>query len=100
MKVLATNKGFNFPYCYDQFQEVAKKYDAACTPDFFLFNLKHELVYCGQFDGTRPNTKTYSDKKGSTLESAVANTLYGINVPAENQNPSVGCNIKWKNNIT
>lgn len=89
----AESYGYPFPYLYDETQEVAKAYRAACTPDFFLFNEERELVYRGQFDDSRPgNGKPVT---GGDLNAAVVSLLEsGSSV--EKQIPSIGCNIKWK----
>lgn len=93
MKLLAENHGFTFPYLYDENQNVAKSYDAACTPDFFLFDNQLKCVYRGQFDDTKPgNTKPVT---GKDLRNALANLVAGKPISAE-QIASVGCNIKWK----
>lgn len=84
-------RGYSFPYLFDASQEVARAYDAACTPDFFLFDANHELVYRGQFDAARPSN--HVPVTGETLAAAVA-ALDGGAMPAEI--PSMGCNIKWK----
>lgn len=84
---------YPFPYLYDESQDVAKKYRAACTPDFFLFNKERKLVYRGQFDDSRPgNDKPVT---GKDLTDAMDRLLEGKEMK-ENQAPSVGCNIKWK----
>ncbi|WP_431687645.1 thioredoxin family protein [Hahella sp. NBU794] len=82
-----------FPYVYDETQEVAKAYHAACTPDFFLFDAQRRLVYRGQFDDSRPG----SDKPitGKDLRQAVDALLNGGEI-ASDQRPSMGCNIKWR----
>ncbi len=86
-------QGYAFPYLYDETQEVAKAYRAACTPDFFLFDSQQRLVYRGQLDDSRPkNDKPLS---GADLRAALDATLAGKPV-AELQKPSIGCNIKWK----
>jgi peroxiredoxin len=85
--------GYTFPYLYDESQEVAKAYHAACTPDFFLFDRDHRLVYRGQFDGSRP--KNGLPVTGADLRAALDAVLAGRPVPGD-QKPSVGCNIKWK----
>jgi peroxiredoxin len=85
--------GYTFPYLYDESQEVAKAYQATCTPDFFLFDQDRRLVYRGQFDGSRP--KNGLPVTGANLSAALDAVLAGRPVPAE-QKPSVGCNIKWK----
>lgn len=85
--------GYTFPYLYDETQEVAKAYRAACTPDFFLFDKQRRLFYRGQFDDSRPgNDKPVT---GSDLRAALDALLAGRPAPAE-QKPSAGCNIKWK----
>ena len=91
---LANN--YCFPYLYDETQETARQYKAACTPDIFLFNTDHKLYYRGQFDDARPNSNT--PVTGADLSHAVEQLLAG-NPPPENQKPSLGCNIKWKENI-
>ncbi|MCP4490537.1 MAG: thioredoxin family protein [Gammaproteobacteria bacterium] len=93
MIVLSTQYGFKFPYLYDQSQAVAMAYRAACTPDFFLFNHKHELVYRGQYDGSRPGNET--PVSGVDLKAASKALLTGQSPPAQ-QVPSMGCNIKWR----
>lgn len=90
---LAQRQGFEFPYLYDESQRVASTYRAACTPDFFLFDSSHRLVYRGQYDGSRPGNNVAVS--GSDLRSAVDALLSGGDIPAE-QIPSVGCNIKWR----
>jgi len=89
----AVDLGFDFPYCYDESQEVAKAYQAACTPDFFLFDRDRHLVYRGQFDSSRP--KNDVPVTGSDLRAALDAVLSGHPVSTE-QRPSIGCNIKWK----
>lgn len=82
-----------FPYLFDESQEVAKKYRAACTPDIFVFDEERRLVYRGQFDDSRPgNDKPVT---GRDLREAIDAVLEGRSLPA-NQKPSMGCNIKWK----
>ena len=93
MAALAQNQGFEFPYLYDESQQVALAYHAACTPDFFLFDSAHRLVYRGQFDASRPGNNIAVD--GSDLKAAVDALLTGSKISAE-QIPSVGCNIKWR----
>ena len=89
----AEKRGYTFPYLYDETQEVAKAYGAACTPDFFLFDADRKLAYRGQFDETRPDSgKTPT---GADLRAALDQVLAGAPV-AEPQQPSIGCNIKWK----
>jgi len=93
MKEEAAKYGYPFPYLYDETQEVAKAYRAACTPDIFLFDEKHELAYRGQFDDSRPgNNKPVT---GKDLRDATDKVLAGEEVQ-EDQIPSIGCNIKWK----
>ena len=87
----ARDAGYTFPYLYDEAQEVAKNYRAACTPDFFVFNQKKCLVYRGQFDATRPGSK--EAVTGADLRAALDATLTLL---PERQNPSLGCNIKWR----
>ena len=95
MKELATSQGFSFPYLFDADQNVAKSYKAACTPDFFLFDRSKKLFYRGQYDGARPGK---SDPiNGSDLKNAMSLLLSGKS-PPEKQIPSLGCNIKWKEN--
>ncbi len=85
--------GIIFPYLYDETQETAKAFSAACTPDFFLFDRKRKLVYRGQMDDSRPgNNKPVT---GADLRAAMNALLKGENVPKK-QKPSMGCNIKWK----
>jgi peroxiredoxin len=87
------NFGYTFPYLHDETQQVAKAYQAACTPDFFLFDKAHKLVYRGRFDASRPD-----DGKpitGADLKAALDAVLAGKPVSAD-QKPSIGCSIKWK----
>ncbi|GIX03485.1 MAG: thioredoxin family protein [Planctomycetaceae bacterium] len=85
--------GYTFPYLYDETQEVAKAYRAACTPDFYVFDAQRSLVYRGQFDDSRPgNGKPIT---GADLRAAVETALAG-KPPLLQQRPSIGCNIKWK----
>lgn len=93
MKKEAEAAGYVFPYLYDETQEVAKAYRAACTPDFFLFDHNHKLVYRGQFDDSRP--KSDLPITGQDLRAAADAVLSGEPV-TERQMPSIGCNIKWK----
>lgn len=93
MKVFAEDHNFNFPYLYDESQEVAKAYDAACTPDFYLFDKDRILVYRGQMDGSRPGNSVSND--GVDLRNALNAVLAGDTISPV-QLPSVGCNIKWK----
>ncbi|MFO0014536.1 MAG: thioredoxin family protein [Planctomycetota bacterium] len=93
MKQEAAEQGYAFPYLYDESQEVAQAYRAACTPDFFVFDANRRLVYRGQIDDSRPgNGKPLN---GADMRRALDQVLSGQDVPAE-QRPSIGCNIKWK----
>ncbi len=89
----ARKYGYPFPYLYDESQGVAKAYQAACTPDFFLFDRTHKLVYRGQFDDSRPQSGI--PVTGADLRAASDAVLSGKPVAAM-QKPSIGCNIKWK----
>lgn len=93
MKAHALKLGYTFPYLYDETQEVARAYDAACTPDFYVFDAELKATYHGQFDGSRPgNAKAIT---GTDIRSALDAVLE--NKPAlALQKPSMGCNIKWK----
>lgn len=93
MRELALQMGFNFPYLYDETQEVAKSYQAACTPDFYIFDGDLHCVYRGQFDDARP--KNDIPVTGKDLRTALDAILAGRPVDPE-QKPSIGCNIKWK----
>ena len=88
-----TQWGYTFPYLCDESQEVAKAFRAACTPDFYLFDQDHRLVYRGQFDDSRPGNGR--PVTGADLRTALDAVLAGRPVPT-NQRPSLGCNIKWK----
>lgn len=93
MKIVAQMEQYCFPYLYDEQQEVARAYDAACTPDFYLFDSKLELVYRGQLDDSRPsNTIPLS---GKDIRAAIDNLLNSQPISLF-QRPSIGCNIKWK----
>lgn len=93
LKVQAEQSGFVFPYLYDETQETAKAYRAACTPDLFLFDKNMKLVYRGQLDNARPgNGKPVN---GKNLRAAIDSVLAGQPV-TEDQQPATGCNIKWK----
>ena len=92
MKKLAIDKQFTFPYLYDENQEVAKKYDAACTPDFFLYDKNKKLVYRGQLDDSRPGNNI--PVTGKDLRNAIVSLIEGKEID-KNQKPSIGCNIKW-----
>ncbi len=93
MKAEAAHAGYNFPYLFDADQSIAKAYRAACTPDFFLFDADHTLVYRGQFDSSRPGNEVAVT--GDDLKAACDAVLAGKEVSAD-QLPSIGCNIKWK----
>lgn len=93
MQAHAEDIGYNFPYLYDETQEVARAYDAACTPDIYVFDGNDELYYRGRLDGSRPNNDT--PLTGSDLRAALDSALAGKPAP-EKQYPSAGCNIKWK----
>ena len=93
MKVTAKEQGFTFPYLYDETQEVAKAYDAACTPDFYLFDSNALLAYRGQMDDSRPNNDI--PVSGKDLRIALEALLSGAPIN-DVQKPSLGCNIKWK----
>lgn len=93
MKQEAADQGYAFPYLYDETQQVAQAYRAACTPDFFVFDALQRLVYRGQLDDSRPgNGKPLN---GADMRRALDQILSGQAVPEE-QRPSIGCNIKWK----
>jgi peroxiredoxin len=85
--------GYTFPYLYDESQAVAKAYQAACTPDFFVFDSARKLVYRGQMDGSRPGNSI--PITGNDLKAAL-DAVLGGKAPAGAQRPSMGCNIKWK----
>lgn len=93
MRIEHQSAGYVFPYLYDETQAVAKAYQAACTPDFFLFDKLGKLVYRGQFDDTRP--KANQTPTGADLRAACDALLAGKPI-IEPQKPSIGCNIKWK----
>ena len=93
LREMVQQVGFNFPLCYDETQDVARAYAAACTPDFFLFDKDRKLVYRGQLDDSRP--KTDRPVTGSDLRAAIDAVLSG-NVVSADQKPSLGCNIKWR----
>jgi thiol-disulfide isomerase/thioredoxin len=92
MAVQATSNGWRFPYLADDSQAVARAFQAACTPDLYLFDGGHHLVYRGQLDGSRPGNAIPLD--GRDLRTALAAVVAGQAAPAE-QVPSIGCNIKW-----
>jgi thiol-disulfide isomerase/thioredoxin len=93
LKEMAEELSFNFPLCYDETQEVAIRFSAACTPDIFLFDKDKKLAYRGQLDGSRPGNSVPVD--GRDLRAAMDALLKGAR-PASAQQPSTGCNIKWK----
>lgn len=93
MKRVAKELGYTFPYLFDESQEVAKAYHAACTPDFFLFDRERKLVYRGQMDSSRPGNDI--PLTGDDLRRALDAVLDGKPCPSL-QRPSMGCNIKWK----
>lgn len=93
MTGFANQSGYTFPYLYDEDQSVAKAYDAACTPDFYVFDGNMELAYRGRMDGSSPGNGFVND--GIDLRDAIQNTIDGNPVVSE-QVPSMGCNIKWK----
>jgi peroxiredoxin len=93
LKAMATQLSWTFPFCYDEKQTVAQAYQAACTPDFYVFDQNRSLVYRGQFDDSRPgNSKPVT---GKDLRAAIDAVLHDAPVLAQ-QKPSIGCNIKWK----
>jgi len=93
MRKEALKWGYQFPYLFDETQAVAKAYDAACTPDFFLFDKHMKLMYRGQLDGSRPGNDV--ELNGVDLRNAMNDLINDVPVNA-NQMPSQGCNIKWK----
>lgn len=93
MKQEAASAGYIFPYLFDESQSVAKAYQAACTPDFYLFDGAQRLVYRGQFDSSRPGNG--QSVTGADLRAATDALLKGV-VVNQNQLPSIGCNIKWR----
>ena len=93
MKLLSEELGYPFPYLYDESQEVARAYDAACTPDFFIYDKDLKLAYRGQMDDSRPSNGL--PVTGKDIRAALDMLLAGKPVSAE-QRPSIGCNIKWK----
>ncbi|NOT36862.1 MAG: thioredoxin family protein [Saprospiraceae bacterium] len=93
MKKFAQEYKINFPYCFDETQEVAKAYNAACTPDFYLFDNSLQLVYRGRMDESRPYSQI--PVTGIDLSRAIDIMLKGDKIP-DLQYPSAGCNIKWK----
>lgn len=100
MKTHAAETGYTFPYLYDESQEVARAYDAACTPDFYVFDGDLTLVYRGRIDESRPPRPTRAPigkLTGKDLRAALDAVLAGEPV-TDKQYPSAGCNIKWKEN--
>lgn len=93
LKEMAQQLGFTFPFCYDESQETAKAYTAACTPDFFLFDTNQKLVYRGQLDDSRPGNE--QPITGKDLRAALDAVITSQTVNPD-QKPSIGCNIKWK----
>ncbi|MBD1851296.1 thioredoxin family protein [Leptolyngbya sp. ST-U4] len=93
LQQMAVELGFTFPFCYDETQEVAQAYTAACTPDFFLFDANRQLVYRGQLDDSRPSNGL--PVTGKDLRGAIEAVLAQQPIASE-QKPSIGCNIKWK----
>jgi peroxiredoxin len=93
MRELALEKAFPFPYLFDETQEVAKAYEAACTPDFYIFDKDLKLVYRGQLDDSRPSNNR--PVTGNDIRNALNQILEGKEV-SKDQKPSIGCNIKWK----
>ncbi|MCB0532985.1 MAG: thioredoxin family protein [Lewinellaceae bacterium] len=94
MRVHAREVGYPFPYLYDETQEVARAYDAACTPDFYVFDGDQKLAYRGQLDSSRPK-RNPGPATGEDLRAALDAVLSG-QAPDPVQRPSGGCNIKWK----
>ncbi len=94
MKQEAQEKGYVFPYLWDESQEVAKAYKAACTPDFYVFDANKKLAYRGQFDDSRPSNE--KPVTGKDLSDALDAALQQKAIPESSQKPSIGCNIKWK----
>ncbi len=93
LQQMAVELGFTFPLCYDETQEVAQAYTAACTPDFFLFDANRQLAYRGQLDDSRPSNGL--PVTGKDLRGAIEAVLAKQPIASE-QKPSIGCNIKWK----
>ncbi len=93
LKSQAEKHGFDFPYLFDETQETARAYDAACTPDFFLFDTDLKCVYRGRFDASTPGNN--EPVNGEDLSAAIDALIEG-QPPLEEQKPSIGCNIKWK----
>jgi peroxiredoxin len=93
MKEEKQRAGYTFPYLFDDSQDVARAYQAACTPDFFVYDRGRKLAYRGQMDDSRPGNGKPND--GADLRAAL-DAVQGGKAPAKVQKPSVGCNIKWK----
>jgi peroxiredoxin len=93
MTEFAFENSFEFPYLYDETQDVAKAYNAACTPDFFLFNNQKNLAYRGQLDDSRPGNGI--PLSASDLRGAIDGVIYN-RIINQNQKPNIGCSIKWK----
>jgi peroxiredoxin len=96
LREMALELGFRFPFCYDESQDVARAFMAACTPDFFLFDENRRLIYRGQLDGSRP--RNHTPVTGRDLRAAIEAVLDGRPVSPD-QMPSLGCNIKWRNSF-
>lgn len=94
MAEMALEFDFPFPYLFDEKQQVAKEYDAACTPDFSVFDQNNTCIYRGELDGSRPGNGVACD--GASMRTVLDLLVDGKPVPSEGQRPSVGCNIKWK----
>ena len=97
-KQQAERLGWNFPYLFDETQEVARSFEAACTPDFFLYDAEMKLVYRGQLDGSRPRRGEHGNDEpvtGEDLRRAMDAVIAGKR-PETNQRTSLGCNIKWR----
>jgi|SRR6218665_365888 len=97
MTEFAFKNKIDFPYLYDESQEVARAFDAACTPDFYLFDAQDKLFYRGQLDDSRPGNNI--PLSGSDLRNAIDAVIYNRTI-ANPQKPSLGCNIKWKTQLT
>ena len=95
MREEAAQAGYTFPYLFDETQEIAKVFRAACTPDLFLFDRERTLVYRGRFDESRPRTNPPMPVTGRDIRAAVDALLSSQPIPQDQKN-SVGCNIKWK----
>jgi hypothetical protein len=97
MKIFAKKSGFTFPYLFDETQNVARAYDAACTPDFYIFDGEKKLLYRGRLDDSRPRVENPKPVTGKELRKAL-DAILANQIVSEIQFPSMGCNIKWKNN--